>query len=425
MRPVRKSEHRVVGWALVPDPRRVVVTGLGSISPVGLDVASTWASLVAGKGGAGPITQFDATDFPVRIAAEVDGFDPDAVFGKRRARHLDRFAQLGLVAAGEAIEASGVLDGLDPERAGVVWGSGIGGLRTVEEQILLMHHRAPDRVSPYLAPMMIANMAAGEIAMEHHLLGPNSCTVTACAASAHAIGDAAELIRWGRAEMMVAGGSEGSITPIGMAAFAAAKALSERNDEPERASRPFDRGRDGFLAGEGGAALILEERGRAVARGADIWAEVAGYGLTSDAFHATAPHPEGDGAIRCMRLALADAGRNPSEVGYVNAHGTSTALNDKTEAHAIKVVLGDRVPVSSTKSMTGHLLGAAGAVEAIACIQVLRHGIIPATINLDTPDPSFAIDLVSGQARASKVTVALSNSFGFGGHNVTLAFRSP
>jgi len=408
----------------VPEPRRVVVTGLGAISPVGLDVASTWASLVAGKGGAGTITQFDATDFPVRIAAEVDGFDPNAVFGKRRARHLDRFAQLGLVAAREAIGASGVLDGLDPERAGVVWGSGIGGLRTVEEQILFMHDRAPDRVSPYLAPMMIANMAAGEIAMEHHLLGPNSCTVTACAASAHAIGDAAELIRWGRADVMVAGGSEGSITPIGMAAFAAAKALSERNDEPEQASRPFDRGRDGFLAGEGGAGLILEDRDRAVARGADIWAEVAGYGLTSDAFHATAPHPEGDGAIRCMRLALVDAGLDPSAVGYVNAHGTSTDLNDRTEAHAIRVVLGDQVPVSSTKSMTGHLLGAAGALEAVATILAIRHGVLPPTINHDEPDPAIGLDVVPNVARDHRVRVALSNSFGFGGHNATLVFTS-
>ncbi len=408
----------------MPEPRRVVVTGLGAISPVGLDVASTWAALVAGKGGAGTITQFDATGFPVRIAAEVKGFDPGATFGKRRARHLDRFAQLGLVAAAEAVAASGVLDGYDPERSGVVWGSGIGGLRTLEDQIILLHERAPDRVSPYLTPMMIANMAAGEIAMEHHLLGPNTCTVTACAASAHAIGDAAELIRWGRADVMVAGGSEGSITPIGMAGFAAAKALSERNDDPDRASRPFDRGRDGFLAGEGGAALVLEERGRAVNRGAEIWAELVGYGLTSDAFHATAPHPEGDGAIRCMRLALADAGVDPAEVDYVNAHGTSTALNDVTEARAIRVVMGDGVPVSSTKSMTGHLLGAAGALEAVATILAIRHSILPPTINHDDPDPEIGLDVVPNQAREQLVRVALSNSFGFGGHNATLAFRS-
>jgi len=408
----------------VPEPRRVVVTGLGAITPVGLDVASMWDSLVAGKGGAGPITQFDATGFPVRIAAEVRGFDPDATFGKRRARHLDRFAQLGLVAAREAVQASGVLDGLDPERAGVVWGSGVGGLRTLEDQILLMRDRAPDRVSPYLAPMMIANMAAGEIAMEHHLLGPNSCTVTACAASTHAIGDAAELIRWGRADVMVAGGSEGSITPIGMAAFAAAKALSERNHEPERASRPFDRGRDGFLAGEGGACLILEERERAVARGADIWAELSGYGLTSDAFHMTAPHPEGDGAVRCMRMAVQDAGLEPTDVGYVNAHGTSTALNDHTEALAIRSVLGARVPVSSTKSMTGHLLGAAGALEAVATILAIRHGVLPPTINHDEPDPEIGLDVVPNEARDVRVRVALSNSFGFGGHNATLVFQA-
>ncbi len=306
----------------------------------------------------------------------------------------------------------------------MVWGSGIGGLRTLEDQIVLMHERAPDRVSPYLAPMMIANIAAGEIAMEHGLLGPNSCTVTACAASAHALGDAAELIRWGRADVMVAGGSEGSITPIGMAAFAAAKALSERNDEPERASRPFDRGRDGFLAGEGGACLVLEERERAVARGAQIWAELCGYGLTSDAFHATAPHPEGDGAIRCMRGALDDAGLDPADVGYVNAHGTSTALNDRTEAHAIRTVLGDGVPVSSTKSMTGHLLGAAGALEAVATVLAVRHGVLPPTINHDEPDPEIGLDVVPNEARDHPVRVALSNSFGFGGHNATLVFRS-
>jgi 3-oxoacyl-[acyl-carrier-protein] synthase II len=409
---------------VVPEPRRVVVTGLGAVTPVGLDVGSTWDSLVAGKGGAGPITQFDTKGFPVRIAAEATGFDGAAIFGKRRARHLDRFAQLGLVAAREAIEASGVLDGLDLERAGVVWGSGIGGLRTLEDQILMMHEREPDRVSPYLAPMMISNMAAGEIAIEHGLLGPNSCTVTACAASAHAIGDAAELIRWGRADVMVAGGSEGSITPIGMAAFAAAKALSERNDEPERASRPFDRGRDGFLAGEGGACLVLEDRERAVARGADIWAEIAGYGLTSDGFHQTAPHPTGDGAIRCMRMALDDARLDPSAVGYVNAHGTSTPLNDKTEASAIKVVLGDRVPVSSTKSMTGHLLGAAGALEAVATILTLRHGILPPTINHDEPDPEVGLDVVPNEAREHRVRVAISNSFGFGGHNAALVLTA-
>ena len=408
----------------MPEPRRVVVTGLGAISPVGLDARTTWDSLVKGQGGAGAITQFDTTGFPVRIAAEVKGFDPAAVFGKRRARHLDRFAQLGLVAANEAVTASGVLEGCDRERAGVVWGSGIGGLRSLEDQINLLHDRAPDRVSPYLTPMMIANMAAGEIAMEHGLLGPNTCTVTACAASAHGIGDAAELIRWGRADVMVAGGSEGSITPIGMAGFAAAKALSERNDEPERASRPFDRGRDGFLAAEGGAALVLEERDHAVARGAEIWAEVVGYGLTSDAFHATAPHPEGDGAIRCMRMALADAGVDPSEVDYVNAHGTSTALNDLTEARAIKVVLGDRVPVSSTKSMTGHLLGAAGALEAVASVLALRHGVLPPTINHDEPDPEIGLDVVPNEARERRVRVALSNSFGFGGHNAALVFRA-
>jgi len=347
--------------------------------------------------------------------------------GRGRADHpvrRHRFAQLGLAAADEAIAASGVLDGIDPERAGVVWGSGIGGLRTLEDQILLLRDRAPDRVSPYLAPMMIANMAAGEIAMEHHLLGPNSCTVTACAASAHAIGEAAELIRWGRADVMVAGGSEGSITPIGMAAFAAAKALSERNDEPERASRPFDRGRDGFLAGEGGACLILEDRERAVARGADVWAELSGYGLTSDAFHATAPHPEGDGAIRCMRLALDDAGLDPSGVGYVNAHGTSTDLNDRTEALAIRRVLGDRVPVSSTKSMTGHLLGAAGALEAVTTILALHHGVLPPTINHDEPDPEIGLDVVPNEARDHRVRAALSNSFGFGGHNATLVFSA-
>ncbi|GAC1594558.1 MAG: beta-ketoacyl-ACP synthase II [Acidimicrobiales bacterium] len=405
--------------------RRVVVTGMGALTPVGIGVEATWAGLVAGANGVAPIEGFDASNFAVRFAAEVKGFDAAATFGRRRARHLDRFTQFALVVAREAIESAGSGYAPDPTRAGVVFGSGIGGIQTLEEQILLMADKGPERVSPYMCPMMIANMAAGEIAMEWGLRGPNTCTVTACAASAHAIGDAADLIRLGRADVMIAGGSEATVNPITLAGFAAMKALSERNDDPAHASRPFDVGRDGFVVGEGAAALVLEEREQALRRGAPILAELIGYGLSCDAHHITAPHPDGDGAIRSMRMAIDQAGIAPSDVGYINAHGTSTPPNDRIETLAVKTVFGSGVPMSSTKSMTGHLLGAAGAVEAVACIKTLETALIAPTINYTDPDPDCDLDYVPNSARAKVVDIAASNSFGFGGHNATLIFARP
>ncbi len=411
------------GEALAGDERRVVVTGVGVVSPVGNGADQAWDALVAGRSGVSKITLFDASNHAVRIAGEVKDFDGAAIFGKRRARHLDRFAQLALVATREAMESSGLDASGAPHRVGVVYGSGIGGLSTLEEQIHVLADRGPEWVSPYLCPMMIPNMAAGEIALEHGLQGPNSCTVTACAASAHAIGDAYDQIRLGRADAMVCGGSESMITPIGVAGFSALKALSERNDDPERASRPFDANRDGFVAAEGAATLVIEERESAMARGAPILGEMLGYGATCDAHHMTAPHPEGTGAIQSMRMALADARIDASDVGYINAHGTATPPNDRIESGAVKTVFGTEVPVSSTKSMTGHLIGAAGAVEAFACLKVLETGVLPPTINYETPDPDCDLDYVPNTARESAVDVVISNSFGFGGHNATLVFR--
>jgi 3-oxoacyl-[acyl-carrier-protein] synthase II len=404
--------------------RRVVVTAVGAVSPLGLTVDATWDAMLAGRSGVAPIAGFDARDLPVRIAAEVDDFDGSAVFGKRRARHLDRVVQFALAASQEALEACKLDVVAGADRIGVVYGTGIGGLRSLTAGMETLRARGPEWVSPYVLPMMIPNMAAGEIAMEWGLKGPNSCTVTACAASAHAIAAGADLIRLGRADAMVCGGSESGIIEIGIAGFSAMKALSTRNDDPEGASRPFDGSRDGFVMGEGAATVILEDRDSALARGAPILAELAGYGSTCDAHHMTAPHPEGDGAMRAMLEALADAGAEPGDVGYINAHGTSTVPNDRVETIAIKRVFGAvRPPVSSTKSMTGHTLGAAGALESVVCIQALRTGILPPTINQHDPDPECDLDVVANRARHQPVELALTNSFGFGGHNVTLAFR--
>ena len=410
--------------------RRVVVTGLGVVSPVGVGMDVAWEALVAGRSGAGSLTRFDTSGFPVRIGAEVDGWDPIERFGRRRARHLDLFAQFALVATKEALDHSALDTASHGERIGVVYGSGIGGIGSFEAQVNVLANRGPQWVSPYMCPMMIPNAAAGEIAMEWGLRGPNSCTVTACAASAHAIGDAADAIRLGRADVMVAGGAEAGLTPTGVAGFAAMKALSERNDDPTRASRPFDAGRDGFVAGEGAATLILEEREFALARGAPLLAELVGFGSTCDAHHMTAPHPQGDGAIRSMRMALGEAGRagTPIEdIGYINAHGTSTPPNDRIETMAVKAVMGTGVAISSTKSMTGHLLGAAGAFEAAVCVQTLIAGILPPTINLDVPDPDCDLDYVPNVARrvTGNLKAVMTNSFGFGGHNATLVFRRP
>jgi 3-oxoacyl-[acyl-carrier-protein] synthase II len=402
--------------------RRVVVTGMGAVTPLGADAAGTWDGLVAGRSGVGPLTAFDASGHSVRIAAEVAHFSAADHFDTRDARRIDRFAQLGLVAARQAVAMSGLDVGVEGQRVGVVFGSGLGGITTLTEQAAVMATRGPGRVSPFLVPMMIPNMVAGQVAIETGARGPTSCTVTACAASATAIADAADLIRLGRADAVVTGGSDATITPLCVAAFAQMKALSTRNADPEGASRPFDADRDGFVIGEGGGALVLEERDHALARGAVVLAELLGHGQSSDAHHLTAPDPEGAGAEAAMRGALADARLTPADVDYLNAHGTSTRLNDRAEALAASRVLGPGVAVSSTKSMTGHLLGGAGAVEAIVCIQALRTGLVPATRNLERPDPDYGLDLVTGTAREAPVRVALSNSFGFGGHNVTLAF---
>jgi 3-oxoacyl-[acyl-carrier-protein] synthase II len=405
------------------DNRRVVVTGVGAVTPLGLDLERTWQALIAGRSGVRTITAFDAKDSPVRIAGEIDGFDAVAVFGRRRARHLDRVVQLALVATKEAIEASKLDVASAPERIGVVYASGIGGIRTLEDGIRTLIDRGAEWVNPYVVPMMIPNMAAGEIAMEWQLLGYNCCTVTACSASAHAIGTAFDAIRLGRADAVVTGGSEAAVTPVGIAGFAAMKALSTRNSEPQRASRPFDIDRDGFVLGEGAATLVLEEREFALRRGAPVLAELVGYGATSDGYHITQPHPNGDGAVRAMAAAIADAGLSPADIDYVNAHGTSTPPNDRVETHALKRVFGPNAPlVSSTKSMTGHTLGAAGALESVVCILALQNSVLPPTINLDNPDPACDLDYVANKARAADIRYAMTNSLGFGGHNASLVF---
>lgn len=403
--------------------RRVVVTGIGVVSPLGLDVASTWEGLVAGRSGVAKISLFDAGDYPVRIAAELPGFDPEKAFGRRRARHLDRVGQMALVAAGEALAASGMDPAAGAERVGTVWGTGIGGIRSLEDGMDVLNERGPEWVNPYLLPMMIPNMVAGNVSMEFGLRGYSTCIVTACSASAHAVGESLDLIRAGRVDAVVCGGSEAPITRVGVAGFASMKALSTRNDDPAAASRPFDAGRDGFVMGEAAACLVLEERERALARRAPVLAELVGYGATSDAYHVTQPHPEADGAVRAMRDALADAGIGPDAVGYINAHGTSTPPNDRIETLALKRVFGESVPpVSSTKSMTGHTLGAAGALEAAICVMALQHQTLPPTINQEESDPDCDLDYVANRARPAPLEVALTNSFGFGGHNATLVF---
>ncbi len=408
-------------------PRRVVVTGLGVISPVGNTVPEAWKNLVAGKGGVSRLTHFDASEYPTRIAAEVKGFDPAPFLSTKELKHSDRFVQFAVVSAKQAVaDAKLDLSKEDPHRIGVWIGTGMGGLSTFEEGYRDLQKKGPARVRPFFIPMIICNMAPGQVSISLGVKGPNSCTVSACASSGHAIGDAMEIIRRGQAEAMVAGGSEYAITPLGVAGFCALKALSTRNDSPETASRPFDKTRDGFVIAEGAAMVVLEELEHARKRGAPILAEIVGYGMSGDAYHVTAPDPEGAGAAHCMKAALEDAGISPKEVSYINAHGTSTPLNDKVETKAIKQVFGEqarKVPISSTKSMTGHLLGAAGAIEFAICCLALRDQIIPPTINYKQPDPECDLDYVPNEARRAKLTVALSNSLGFGGHNVSLVVR--
>lgn len=406
---------------------RVVITGLGAITPLGHDVASTWDSLVEGRSGIGPITLFDPGDIEVHIAGEVKEFEPEQVLSPREARRLDRFSQFALVATREALgDAELVIDESNSEEVGVLMGSGIGGITTLAEQIEVLRTKGARRVSPFLIPMYIIDLAAGQIAIALGARGPNFAVVSACSTSAHALGEAAEIIKRGDARVMIAGGSEAGVVPIGVAGFASMKALSTRNHEPERASRPFDADRDGFVMAEGAAVIVLEAESYARQRGARIYAEVAGYGATDDAYHITAPSEGGEGAVRSMRIALRKADCAPSDVQYVNAHGTSTPANDQLETAAIKTVFGESawdVPVSSTKSMTGHLLGAAGALEAIVCVKAIEQGIIPPTINYETPDPACDLDYVPNIARHHQVDVALTNSLGFGGHNVSLVLR--
>lgn len=408
--------------------RRVVVTGLGAVSPIGNTVAATWSSAVAGRSGAGPISLFDTSEHRCRVAAEVKGFDPDDHFEKKESRRLDRCSQMTLVAAREALAHAKLSIDEDSEaawRAGALIGVGFGGMKTFIDEVGVLHDRGPDRVSPLAIPKLIANMPSGLVSIEHHLLGPVSCSVTACAASANAIGDAAEIIRRGAADVMVAGGADAGINDFAIAAFSNAKALTTRNDDPQAASRPFDLDRDGFVMGEGAAVLVLESFEHAQERGVPILAEISGYGMSADGYHMTLPRPGGMGAAMAMRAALADAGLD--SVDYINAHGTSTPANDATETAAIKLVLGDKagaVPVSSTKSMTGHMLGAAGAIEAVLSILAMNESIIPPTINYQTPDPECDLDYVPNVARPASVRSVMSNSFGFGGHNVSLVLTS-
>jgi 3-oxoacyl-[acyl-carrier-protein] synthase II len=408
--------------------RRVVVTGLGTLSPVGNTADELWSALVQGRSGLGPITKFDTTGYPTRIAGEVRNFDPLNFVDKKDARRLDPYLQYAVASSVLAVQDAALDTGkVDGSRFGVLIGSGIGGISTLLESHRNLLEKGPDRVSPFFIPMIIANMASGLVSIRFGARGPNSSVVTACATGNHAIGDSFKIIQRGDADVMIAGGSEAIIIPLTIAGFCSMKAMSTRNDEPTKAMRPFDATRDGFVCGEGAGILILEALEHALARDASIYAEIVGYGMTGDAHHMTAPDPEGDGAMRAMTLALRDAGLDVSAVGYINAHGTSTPYNDKFETLAIKRVFGEharRLAVSSTKSMTGHLLGAAGGVEAIATVLALHHGVLPPTINYETPDPECDLDYVPNQARKQNVEVALSNAFGFGGTNATLAFRT-
>ncbi len=407
--------------------KRVVVTGLGAITPLGNTVAEYWQGLVSGRNGIAPITLFDASKHDSRIAGEVKGFDPLTYLDRKEAKRMDRFAQFGVSASKQALaDAEFVINDLNAEQVGVIIGTGIGGLKVMEEQQEIYLNRGPDRCSPFMVPMMIANMAAGLTAIQTGAKGPNNCTVTACAAGSNAIGDAFRLVQRGYAQAMICGGTEAAVTPLSFAGFCSCRAMSTRNDDPTHASRPFDVGRDGFVMGEGSGILILEELEHALSRGAKIYAEIIGYGMTCDAYHMTNIAPGGEGAARAMSLCLKDAGVMPEQVSYINAHGTSTPVNDPNETAAIKTVFGDhahRLTVSSTKSMTGHLLGGSGGIEAVASVMAVAHDRVPPTINLVNPDPACDLDYVPNQSREQTVELAMSNSFGFGGHNVTLLFK--
>ncbi len=409
--------------------RRVAITGLGVVAPNGNNVEEFWDNLVAGRGGAGRVTHFDAAEFSSQVACEVKNFEPERYIEAKALRRMDTFVQYALASAVMAMNDAGLevgRDDLDATRIGVIVGSGIGGIGVIEQQHALLLKKGPRRVTPLLIPMLISNMASGQLSIYFNAKGPNSCVVTACATAAHCIGDAYRVIERGDADVMIAGGTEAAITPLGFAGFCMMKALTTRNDDPEHASRPFDRERDGFVVGEGSGILILEEYERAKGRGADIYAEIAGYGITADAYHITAPDPDGDGSARAMKMALDHAALNPEDVHYINAHGTSTPLNDVAETLAIKKVFGEyayKVPISSTKSMTGHLLGAAGGAESVAAVLTIKKGTIHPTINYEYPDPECDLDYVPNEAREADVKTAITNSFAFGGQNATLVFK--
>lgn len=407
--------------------RRVVITGLGAITPIGNTVNEFWDGLKAGKSGAHTVTRFDISNFSAKVAAEVKDFDPEAYIDPKEVKKLDLFTQYAIGASVQAVDSSGLNpESLDLARIGVLIGSGIGGIQTIEEQKEILLAKGPRRISPFLIPKLIINMASGMVSMRYGFRGPNTSVVTACATGNHAIGDAMRLIQRNDADAMIAGGTEAAVTPLGYGGFANMKALSTRNDSPETASRPFDLDRDGFVMGEGAGVVVLEELEHAKKRGAQILAEIVGYGMTADAYHMTMPEPEGKGASDAIRLSLADAKLQPEDIGYVNAHGTSTPYNDKFETQAIKNVFGDhakKLAVSSTKSMTGHLLGASGAIEFVAVTKALQNGVLPPTINYNTPDPECDLDYIPNEAREQSVDAAISNSFGFGGHNAVLTVK--
>lgn len=407
--------------------RRVVITGLGVVTPIGMGIDEYWESLISGKSGIGKIEKFDSSEFSSQIAGEVKNFDPREFFNPKSARRMDKSTQFALAAAIMAARDSGIdFSNYDPYKVGVVLGSGIGGMETLDKQFRTMLEKGPGRVSPLFIPMMISNILAGQVGIEFKIKGPNMVITTACASSTHALGTAYKLIRDGDADVMISGGAEAAITPLALAGFCSMRALSTRNDEPEKSSRPFDKNRDGFVMGEGAGILILEHIESAEKRGAKIYGEIVGFGMSADAYHITAPDPEGEGAAKSMEFALKNAGVSPSDIDYINAHGTSTPLNDKLETLAIKKIFGEyayKVAISSNKSMLGHLLGGAGGVEAAATLLTIKNGIIPPTINYETPDPECDLDYVPNKARKQDVNMAISNSFGFGGHNATLVFK--
>jgi 3-oxoacyl-[acyl-carrier-protein] synthase II len=409
------------------DPKRVVITGVGLITPLGVGIEKSWAGLMEGRSGIGRITRFDASAFHTQIAGEVEGFNPEDYIEPKEVKKMDRFIHFGVAASTMAMEDSGLnIDEHNAARVGVFVGAGMGGLPAIEHYHRVMLEKGPRRITPFFIPMLVINLAAGQISIKFGAKGPNSAVATACATGSHAIGDAFKVIERGDADAMIAGGTESVITMLGIGGFNAMKALSTRNDEPEKASRPFDKDRDGFVMGEGAGIVILEELSHAIRRGARIYAEIVGYGLSGDAYHITSPAPGGEGAARCMAMALKDGGVQPQQVDYINAHGTSTKHGDEIETAAVKTVFGDhayKVAISSTKSMTGHLLGAAGGVEAVIAVMSIHRGFIPPTINLDNPDPECDLDYVPHSARTSDVGCTLSNSFGFGGTNACLLFK--